>query len=232
MKKAVKPISVITFFLLSAVILLSVIDFWCFRISFYESEYNNSETASEIGMSDEDLLNSTQTLLDYLRDDRDDIEVEADVQGTTVYVFNDRETAHMIDVKNLYQTAITVRNAAAVVSVIGLVIMLLFDKKNFRENCKTGYLYGVSLMILLLAFVGIWAVSDFSGFWTAFHEFFFSNDLWLLDPNTSIMINMFPSSFFSDLVYRIIFCIIAVLGIIALLIYFPWRKLYDKRRAV
>ena len=37
-----------------------------------------------------------------------------------------------------------------------------------------------------------------------FHHIFFRNDLWLLDPNTDILIMMVPETFFFHLVFRIL----------------------------
>ena len=45
---------------------------------------------------------------------------------------------------------------------------------------------------------------DFDAFWTAFHHVAFRNDLWLLNPSTDLMINLFPAAFFSKLVFRIV----------------------------
>ncbi len=51
--------------------------------------------------------------------------------------------------------------------------------------------------------VAVWAAVDFNAFWINFHKLFFTNDLWLLDPAKSVLINMVPSQFFFDLVMRI-----------------------------
>ena len=48
-----------------------------------------------------------------------------------------------------------------------------------------------------------YALMDFTGFWIGFHELFFTNDLWQLNPANSIMINMFPETFFAGMVFRI-----------------------------
>ena len=52
----------------------------------------------------------------------------------------------------------------------------------------------------------------------------FDNDLFLLDPASSIMINMFPESFFFDLVLLIIVSFVTV----CLVCYFLMRK-YERR---
>lgn len=45
--------------------------------------------------------------------------------------------------------------------------------------------------------------SDFNKYFFLFHEIFFNNDLWLLDPATDLMIRMLPEEFFADMLIRI-----------------------------
>jgi len=51
---------------------------------------------------------------------------------------------------------------------------------------------------------------DFTSFWVSFHHLFFTNDLWLLNPETDVLIMMVPQQFFSDLVARIIIRFVSV----------------------
>ena len=83
---------------------------------------------------------------------------------------------------------------------------------SFPVLFKNGLKHGFLCLLLLVVFVSIWAIADFDAFWLNFHYVFFDNDLFLLDPNTSIMINMFPSVFFMHMV----FMIIIVYGLFAL----------------
>ena len=46
---------------------------------------------------------------------------------------------------------------------------------------------------------------DFYKYFTIFHEIFFSNDLWQLEPAKDRLINMFPEAFFSDIAFKIVF---------------------------
>ena len=72
--------------------------------SFYEKRYEKYDFYDTLHVSSEDLNQSIHVLLDYIEDNRDDIVVYIDEQE----VFNDREKAHMVDVKNLYQKALKV----------------------------------------------------------------------------------------------------------------------------
>ena len=51
--------------------------------------------------------------------------------------------------------------------------------------------------------LGLLFASDFTKYFTIFHEIFFTNDLWLFDPATDYMIRMLPEGFFYDMVMRI-----------------------------
>ena len=54
----------------------------------------------------------------------------------------------------------------------------------------------LALLVPLGAFA-IWAAADFSGAFTFFHHLLFTNDLWLLDPQTDLLIRICPSSMFA-----------------------------------
>lgn len=211
-------------FLLSWVVILTTVDICSFDRSFYEKEYTEAHTAQDIGMSQEDLMLSTDALLDYLKDERNDIVVEADILGNHREVFNERETEHMVDVKELYQNAVMIRNYMAFCGVAFLMFGILLAKKETLQYCRNGFKYGVSLTLLFVAMAAFYAVLDFTNFWFNFHRLFFHNDLWILDPNTSIMINMFPENFFGDLVMKIIMITAGILAACTVLLYLPRRK--------
>lgn len=185
-------------------LLVTLIDVLCFNRSFFSYEYAKNGQAEIIGMSDDDLMAATDTLLDYLQGKRDDIAITAEIDGITCEVFTTRESMHMVDVRNLYHNAIVVRNICAVVyAVLSVLLVSLIKEKRFSLFLD-GFENGLFMMGSVVLCILIWAVFDFSDFWMDFHYLFFDNDLFLLDPAGSIMINMFPESFFSDMVLMII----------------------------
>lgn len=54
-----------------------------------------------------------------------------------------------------------------------------------------------------MGFVGM-AMTDFNKYFIKFHEIFFTNDLWLLNPLTDRMIMLLPEVFFRDIVLVIV----------------------------
>ena len=208
--------------------LLTSIEICSFSRSFYIHEYEKGKQAELISMSDSDLMNATDTLLDYLKDRRDDIVCEAQIAGTVREVYDERETLHMVDVKNLYQNAMTARNIFFAVSVI---LLLAGWRRSRLEAVKEAYQYGLMMLSVLVIFCLVYALVDFNAFWFQFHYVFFDNDLFILDPNVSIMINMFTETLFFDLVIRIIILFSVSVAVIGAALFFAERYLKHAERS-
>lgn len=215
----------ISFFCLIISLLLTIIDINCFDQSFYQKEYVKNNTTAETGMSEEDLWDTTEVLFDYLHDFRDDLNVQHEVNGTVREIFDSREKAHMVDVKNLYLNTIKVRNILAIVGIILFSISCLLSKKPiYISNMYIGYKRSVALLFSIIFAILIYAAIDFNSFWIQFHYLFFTNDLFFLDPNTEILINMVPEQFFFDLVMRIILMFISSVIVLFGLLYYLNKK--------
>ena len=204
--KGYKFLSAIAGLALFLSLLLTSIDLLCFNHSFFRLQYSLNHTAESIGISEDGLMNATNTLLDYMQDKRGDIKVI------------EKETLHMIDVKNLYLNAMTTRTILFVGSVILLTLLVLTHRNESYMILANAYRNGLLFLGSLLLFVGIYAIVDFNGFWMNFHYIFFDNDLFLLDPNVSIMINMFPSNFFFAVVFGIIVLFISMIVLLKILL--------------
>lgn len=206
------------------VLFMTCIDMHAFNRHFYNRQYERLHTAEKIGMSDTSLYVATDTLLDYLKEYRDDMDVQVEVHGKRREVFDTREKTHMIDVKNLYQDAMFVRNVCMGIILALFVLLYYDDKKEIKEVLSKAFIKVCILFLFLLCTLVLYALSDFNAFWTMFHKLFFTNDLWLLDPSISLMINMFPETFFYHLVMRI-----AVSFIGGLLILFVLSVRYQRK---
>jgi len=195
-------------------ILFASIDSLGFDQSFYVSEYQKLGTAADIGMSKQDLSAATTTLLDYLRAKRDDLTVYAEIAGKMREVFNQKEKLHMSDVRALYQRGRTI--AYGMLAAGTLFYAGVFFYKAFRREALKGYVRGNLIFLATLAMAGLYAALDFNTFWTTFHKILFTNDLWLLNPKTDILIMMVPEQFFFDLVMHIALFSFGMIGILLL----------------
>lgn len=172
--------------------------------SFYRREFEKIGNAQYMGMSTDDLVASTMRMIDYMEGRVESIDITVSVNGERVSMFNDRERAHMVDVKNIYQGFQTA--SYIFIALYALFLLYWFYRTRTRQlHVLTRAFVRASILFtaLLLAIV-IFAAVDFTSFWTAFHHLLFTNDLWILNGATDRMIMMMPQQFFSDMVLRIV----------------------------
>ena len=164
--------------------------------SFYSQQYREIGADKSTGVSLEDLDEITTMLLDYLNDKRDDLDMQVEKWGQMKPVFDERETSHMVDVKNLYAFFQNVMYIALIFSTAILIFLFRKDgKSQFFTLAVKGYVSALVVAIILCVIFAITFTIGFNSFWTLFHKVMFTNDLWLLDPRVSTMINMYPLPF-------------------------------------
>ena len=210
------------------------IDAVCFDEAFYFEQYRRLNTADSIGMSQEDLDKTTEKLLGYLKDEEKDLSVQAEIGGKTREVFNQKEKEHMVDVKALYLGTMSVAYGCTIGAMILIVIELLVTRTKRMRQMLSGYLWSNGILLALVGTIGVYMMVDFNSFWTNFHHVFFTNDLWLLDPTTDVLIMMYPGEFFSALVGKIAWiygsCMLAVfIGVLAGYIYLKRKDKKSKK---
>ena len=123
-----------------------------------------------------------------------------DRNGNTILGFHDYEEAHMADCRGLIRldTAVTAASGAAALALTawGLV------RRREREAFCRGILLGLRILCGVILGLVIWAVIDFDGLFITFHRAAFSNDGWLLNPRTDLLIRLMPEKFFIRLGIR------------------------------
>ncbi len=214
--------------LIIAILILSI-EMFVMNRGFFESEYSKLGTAQSIGMSEQDLSKVTDNLLSYTEGNRDSLDMEAKINGITEEVFGEREKDHMVDVRNMFITARLVRTVCLIAAAVFIAAAFIISRKKAVRSLCISFTNVSIAFLFTLAVLGLYAVIDFTSFWTHFHYLFFSNNLWMLDPRTDILIMMVPEQFFSDLIIRIAIrfvSIFAALNIAAIV----GNSIYKKRR--
>ncbi len=177
----------------------------CFDESFYAYEYTKDNIASSMGTSDEALMDATRALLEYTDGKRDSIMLDAEFSGVIEPFFNEREAAHMIDVKALYELAVTVMWICLSLAMTITVAQFIMLKKNALHGVIKGYLIANIIFAVAAVFIAVFVLVDFNTFWNAFHHVFFTNDLWQMNMFTDRMIQMFSGgNFFFDVCARVL----------------------------
>jgi integral membrane protein (TIGR01906 family) len=188
-------------------VLLSAFDFVVFDISYFESKFIQNNTMEETGLNLDQLISVSQKTLDYLKDKRDDLTIYEELNGQEIQVFEERELHHMEDVKELFRIGFLIKNLTMVLVLVAGLFLLTKDKKTLYKSIKNGSL----MFTAIIVFIGIYAYVDFERAFVIFHEILFDNDLWLLDPNEDIMIQMLPINFFMGIGVKTAFLFIVYL---------------------
>lgn len=212
MRKSLRVLSVIVSVCFLLGLIIQIVELRAFDRSFYEKEYALLETYDYIGISEADLLETTDVLLSYMEGDRKDMVVYATINGHEREVFNEREKLHMVDVVELIFYADAFK--WIVVSSYLVMTFIYLSYGHYQEVGKSN-LIAVGLLFVLLGVIGGYILVDFDSFWTTFHLIFFDNDLWLLNPYTDVMIQMFPLQFFYDIVTQIVIISVVAIALFA-----------------
>lgn len=69
---------------------------------YFETEYETYQVPETVHMQMDDLLYVTEEMMAYLRGNRDDLHIDTVVDGQEREFFNEREIAHMEDVRELF----------------------------------------------------------------------------------------------------------------------------------
>ena len=135
-----------------------------------------------------------------------------DDTGVQRLCFQPHEAAHMADCRGLIRLdrLVMLLSAGIALIVLGAAILLRRDRNGFYR----GMLWGLRAVGVLAAALLIWALADFDGFFVAFHRVAFTNEGWLLNPGTDLLIRLMPEEFFVALGIRgLLWVLIAPIGI-------------------
>ena len=112
---------------------------------------------------------------------------------------NDKENQHMRDVHGLVRLADSVRGVTMTVAA-GFCVAMAWTGAELKRKHRT-VLMGAACGLGVIAAVAVAAIiamntAGFASLFTGMHELLFTNDLWLLDPETDVLIRMMPQLLF------------------------------------
>lgn len=188
-------------FCLSLVYLSGAIQFGATDEGFFDKTFKALGSQEKVGLSDQDFEAVKQQLIDYVGLETETFSTPVTIDGQTTDFFNDKERAHMVDVRNLFVLNDRILKLALI------AVLALYGIGRYGLKYKGLLIDGLSLSGLVLigfaALLGLVASQDFTAVFTKFHELFFTNDLWLLDPATDRMIVLLEETFFSKMAVHI-----------------------------
>ena len=204
MKYLHRTAGIVTAFCLMIILFITSVEavvYW--TPGYFEKEYAKYNVLDSLpSMTMDDLLHVTDEMMDYLRGDRDDLHVTTTMGGEQREFFNEREIAHMEDVRSLFLKALSIRRICLVLGA-GLLILMAATKARMGRVLPPFLCVGTGLFFALITVLGLIISTDFTKYFIMFHHIFFTNDLWILDPATDMLINIVPEGFFMDTAARI-----------------------------
>jgi integral membrane protein (TIGR01906 family) len=215
-------LTVMLAFALGVCLLLTSAQVTAFDINAYEKAYDKYDLGKTTGLTKDDYIGISRGILGYLNDNTDSIYNSAKIFGSDRYLFNQKELTHMVDVKTLFQRGFLIRNLS-VISLLTILAALFLTGGRSRKRVGKALFNGSVALIVFCMLTLIAINSDFYNYFTLFHEMLFTNDLWLLNPETDLLINMYPLGFFQDIASRMLIIFFVQLLIAGAIGYFVYK---------
>ena len=188
-----KVVATVASIMLLIVLIFGTIHFFGLNKGIYGFLQRKLSVNEDIGISQYDLDKVTDVFIDYTKDNIDSIDVSVTLDSSDTEMFNKKEKLHMVDVKNLYIGMINICYVFIGFIVVATIALLASKQQKIMFSMHKKVSIGFLIFCLAL---GAYFVIDFNSFWTNIHLLLFTNDLWLLNPMTDRMIQMFPLDFF------------------------------------
>lgn len=200
------------------------LELWTYNKGFYRSQYEAYGAAAEIGVTQDALDEVTGVLIDYLKGTRGDLHVMAEREGTLQPFFNQREIDHMVDVRALFDWMRSVRWVCLAVVLAGAALRPWRSGPAQHALLARTYLWTFGGVLLAVGVVAVFFAVDFESAWHFAHTLVFTNDLWILNPDTDMLINLVPLPFFIAICTRIVLTLTALLALLAAVAVWVLRK--------
>lgn len=127
-----------------------------------------------------------------------------------VNFFSSEDILHMKDVKALFTSVYILTLVCCI-----LIVSLLKFSINWTKVLSLSSKIIVAFLLLTAPIMLLF----FNGIFTKFHEIFFQNDYWLLDPRSSNLIKFFPIEFFNLISFLILLSIFAIAATQYIIVY-------------
>ncbi len=182
--------------IISATIHFEFNSLWLYQDGF--EKYNVSQTT---GLDETELKKAANGIINYyFHSDEEYISVTVLKDGEPFELFNEREVAHLKDVKALVK--LNFRLLVGTVTYVGIFagMCLFWRKRRYWRALARGTFIGSIITLGMILALGIGSVTaDFNQLFLQFHFLAFTNELWMLDPTMDYLIMLFPEGFWFDI---------------------------------
>ena len=186
--------------LLTASIAWAANSLWLYEYGF--DKYGVSQTT---GLAGVELEKAATGLISYFNSGEEYISLTV-VKGDRAFeLFNQRETAHLRDVKGLIWLDYWLLLGTLIYTLVYAGVSLFWRGRRYRCRLAWGLVGGGSITVALMLALGLGALLNFDRLFLQFHLISFANELWQLDPAKDYLIMLFPQGFWYD---ATLFCVL------------------------
>jgi integral membrane protein (TIGR01906 family) len=164
----------------------------------YEYGFSKYDVETKSGLPREEISRAGRELRHYFNSDEDTVRILVEEEGGEVSLFNERETAHLRDVKDLFQLTFGIQELGVAYAFTYVVGVFIWAREGSLRRLATQVLVGSLVAIVAILALSAVALLGFDRAFEQFHFIAFNNDLWRLDPRTDRLIQMFPQGFWFD----------------------------------
>ena len=166
--------------------------------SFYLREFNKYRVGEVTALGVDELTRVAEAFIGYFQSRPGPLDLQVQTLTGPVRLFNEREVQHMVDVQLLMQRVFQATwLALGALALSALVILAAEFSSGILALLRALALGGIATAAVV-GLAGAASLVDFNRLFMFFHFMSFSNDLWLLDPRTDRLIQLFPTGFFYD----------------------------------
>ena len=211
--KAMKKLTWITGILICLAVLLCALGAVCGAVDQLATDENfyggmsRAAVAKYLGVENDPQVSAQVTAyigMDAAQQGEFAVQMAAFMAGETDAqpdVLNEKERQHMLDVRNLTRSAAGMSRTYMTVAAV-LAIAAAWTSSRLKSGAKPkliGVLAAVSVIMIVVAGVASRVTAGgFGDLFMQMHEAVFTNDLWLMDPATDILIRMMPQPLFEQ----------------------------------
>ncbi|MDH8677710.1 TIGR01906 family membrane protein [Fusibacter bizertensis] len=205
--------------------------FLAFDEGYYYKLFSELKVHEQIGIDDAALNRITQALVSYIDNGSGDITLKESVNGNEVQFYNDKEIQHLHDIQVLVKAARSFLVWMNILMLLCIILLWWNGRDNATHLIKDLFRpFKYAFFMTIVALCGLISLYfiDFDWAFRKFHEIFFTNDLWLLDPKTDRLIMLMPLEFFITFVSKWLTSVSIILAVYFTAGYFAPRNLLNR----
>ena len=164
----------------------------------YKYGFDKYDVSTVTGLTDAELERVTDELVNYFNSGEEYIDITVEKDGKPLDLFNQREVAHLKDVKGLIWLDYWVL-LGTLVYVLGYAgVSLFWRRRQYWRRLAWGVVGGGGITLAVMLALWLGTLLGFDQLFLQFHLISFANDFWQLDPTRDYLIMLFPQGFWYD----------------------------------